>query len=58
MRLNSAMKVALAAPEVQKNLTALGLAGFQTSPAEFKAFVAAQIRMYAELVKLAKIELQ
>jgi len=54
-RLHDEVKTALAAPDVQKNLTALGLIPADSPPAAFKAFVAEQIKMYAELVKLAKI---
>jgi tripartite-type tricarboxylate transporter receptor subunit TctC len=57
-RLNSEVKTAIATLDVQKNLTALGLLPFHSSPAEFKAFVAEQIKMYAQLVKLAKIDPQ
>ena len=57
-RLHQEVKTALAAPEVQKNLAALGLAPFEMAPAAFKTYVAEQIRMYAELVRLAKISPQ
>jgi tripartite-type tricarboxylate transporter receptor subunit TctC len=57
-RLHQAVKAALTAPEVQKNIATLGLAPFEIPPADFKVFVAAQIRMYAELVRLAKLDPQ
>ena len=52
------VKTALVAPEVQRNISALGLNPFVSSPSEFKVFFAEQVRFYAELVRLAKIERQ
>jgi tripartite-type tricarboxylate transporter receptor subunit TctC len=57
-RLHHEVSAALAAPEVQKNFATLGLAPFESSPAEFKTFLSAQVRAYAELVNIAKIEPQ
>ena len=57
-RLHREVSAALAAPEVQKNFATLGLAPFESSPAEFKTFLSAQVRAYAELVNIAKIEPQ
>ena len=57
-RLDREVKVAMTTPEVQRSLAALGLTPFTSSPAEFKQFLAAQIRQYATLAKLAKIEPQ
>ena len=57
-RLHAEVKTALAAPEVQKNILLLGLVPFEAPPAAFRSFVGEQIRMYSEMVALAKIELQ
>ena len=57
-QLSQEVKMALMASDVQRNISALGLNPFVSSPAEFKTFVAAQVRFYAELVRLAKIERQ
>jgi tripartite-type tricarboxylate transporter receptor subunit TctC len=57
-RLHREVSVALKAPEVQKNIAALGLSPFETSQSEFKSFVREQLRTYAELVRVAKIEPQ
>ena len=52
------MKAALTVPSVRENYAALGLSPVGSSPAEFKSFLAEQVRAYAELVKIAKIEPQ
>ena len=52
------VKTALMAPDVQRNISALGLSPFVTTPSEFKVFFAGQVRFYAELVRLAKIDRQ
>jgi tripartite-type tricarboxylate transporter receptor subunit TctC len=57
-RLHREVKAALEVPEVQKSYTALGLDPFESSPANFKNFLAEQVRLYAELVKIAEIEPQ
>ena len=57
-RLNQIVRQGLMTPDVQRNLSALGLSPFESSPAEFRTFVAAQVQFYAELVRLAKIERQ
>lgn len=57
-RLHREVATALTAPEVQKNLAALGLNPFEMSGAEFKTFLAGQVRAYGELVRIAKIEPQ
>jgi tripartite-type tricarboxylate transporter receptor subunit TctC len=49
---------ALSTAEVQKNLAALGLSAFESSQSEFKTFLAEQVRAYAELARMAKIEPQ
>lgn len=57
-RLHREVGVALKVPDVQKNIAALGLSAFETSAGEFRSFVGEQLRSYAELVRLAKIEPQ
>ena len=57
-RLDSEVKAALTVPSVRENYAALGLSPVGSSPAEFKSFLAEQVRAYAELVKIAKIEPQ
>jgi tripartite-type tricarboxylate transporter receptor subunit TctC len=57
-RLHREVATALTAPEVQKNFATLGLNPFETSRAEFKAFLAEQVRAYGDLVKIARIEPQ
>jgi tripartite-type tricarboxylate transporter receptor subunit TctC len=57
-RINSEVSAALDAAEVQTNYAALGLAPFASSPVDFKIFLDQQIRMYAELVQIAKIDPQ
>jgi hypothetical protein len=43
---------------VRKRFAPLALEPVGTPPAEFKSFLAGQIRMFAEQVRLAKIEPQ
>lgn len=57
-RLYQEVKVALEMAEVRGQLANLGLLPFDNSPAEFKRFVKEESRLYADLVKLAKIEPQ
>jgi tripartite-type tricarboxylate transporter receptor subunit TctC len=57
-RLHHDVTVALEAPEVRNAYAALGLDPLGSSPAEFKRFLAEQVRRYAELVAIAKIEPQ
>jgi tripartite-type tricarboxylate transporter receptor subunit TctC len=57
-RLHHNVKVALEAPEVRNAYAALGLDPLGISPTEFKRFLAEQVRRYAELVAIAKIEPQ
>ena len=57
-RLDSEVKAALTVPSVRENYAALGLSPVGSSPTEFKSFLAEQVRAYAELVKIAKIEPQ
>lgn len=55
MQLYRGVKTALENPEVQGHLEKIGLYPFEKSPSEFKTFVADQVRLYAGLIKLAKI---
>jgi tripartite-type tricarboxylate transporter receptor subunit TctC len=57
-RLHAEVSAALSVPSVRENYAALGLEPVGNPPADFKAFLAEQVRMYAELVKIAKIEPQ
>jgi tripartite-type tricarboxylate transporter receptor subunit TctC len=57
-RLHRNVTMALNAPEVRNAYAALGLDPVGSSPAEFKRFLAEQVRRYAELVAIAKIEPQ
>ncbi len=57
-RIDREVKAALTVREVRDNLAAIGLLPMEQNAAAFKAFVAEQVRMFAELVKLAKIEPQ
>jgi tripartite-type tricarboxylate transporter receptor subunit TctC len=57
-RLHSEVKGAIGTEEVRKRFAPLALEPVGTPPAEFKTFLAAQIRMFAEQVRLARIEPQ
>jgi tripartite-type tricarboxylate transporter receptor subunit TctC len=57
-RLDREVKAVLATPDVQTGLAALGLTVFTSSPAAFKQFLSEQIRQYAALAEMAKIEPQ
>ena len=57
-RLHAEVTAALQAPEVRSNYAKLGLDPLQMPQPRFKAFVAEQVRLFAEMVKLAKIEPQ
>jgi tripartite-type tricarboxylate transporter receptor subunit TctC len=57
-RLNAEVNAALAVAEVRANYAALGLAPFESTAAEFKNFLAGQVRLYADLVAIAKIDAQ
>jgi tripartite-type tricarboxylate transporter receptor subunit TctC len=58
LRLHREVKVALEIPEVKKDYAVLGLDLFESSPSDFKSFVAEQVQLFADLVKIAKIEPQ
>jgi tripartite-type tricarboxylate transporter receptor subunit TctC len=57
-RLYQETKLALEMTEVRGQLANLGLLPFDKPPSEFKAFVKEEARVYAELVKVAKIKPQ
>jgi tripartite-type tricarboxylate transporter receptor subunit TctC len=57
-RLHQEVKSALMVPSVREHYAALGLDPVGSSPADFKRFLSEQVREYAELVKIAKIEPQ
>lgn len=57
-RLHAEASAALQVPSVRERYTALGLNPVGSSPADFKTFLADQVRTYAELVKIAGIEPQ
>jgi tripartite-type tricarboxylate transporter receptor subunit TctC len=57
-RLHREVKAALEVAEVRKNYAELGLDPFEQSPVDFKTFLAEQVRLYADLVRIAKIEAQ
>jgi tripartite-type tricarboxylate transporter receptor subunit TctC len=57
-RLHREVQAALKAPDVLSRFKPLAVEPVGSKPAEFKPYVAAQIKMYAELVKLAGIEPQ
>ncbi len=54
-RLHREVRAALENPDVKKNYAVLGLDLFESSPADFKSFMAEQVQLYADLVKIAKI---
>ena len=55
-RLHQEVKLAFANPQFRERLLALGADPVGNTPAEFKAFVSAEIRRYAEMVKIANIQ--
>jgi tripartite-type tricarboxylate transporter receptor subunit TctC len=55
-RLHGEVKAALDAPAVRGRLADLGLDPVGTPPAEFKQFLASQVKDYAEMVRLAGIQ--
>ena len=55
-RLHAEVKAALDTPAVRARLADLGLDPVGTPPTEFKQFLAAQVRDYAEMVRLAGIQ--
>ncbi len=57
-RLHREVTAALETPEVRKSYAGLGLDPFESTPANFKNFLARQVQLYAELVKIAEIDPQ
>ena len=57
-RLHGEVVAALRVPEMRSNYAKLGLDPFEMPQPRFKAFVAEQVRMFADMVKVAKIEPQ
>jgi tripartite-type tricarboxylate transporter receptor subunit TctC len=57
-RLHHEVEVALKSSEVRERFAPLALDPIGSPPAEFKTFVAAQVKMFGELVRLTKIEPQ
>jgi tripartite-type tricarboxylate transporter receptor subunit TctC len=55
-RLYGEIQQALANPQVRERYAALGLEPIGSAPAQFKLFVAASIKRFAELVRLAGVE--
>jgi len=55
-KLQAEMRNALRQPAVRDNLAAISMEAVGNTPAEFRTFVAASIKRYAELVKLAGIQ--
>ena len=55
-KLMSEIQKALANPQVRERYAALGLEPVASTPVQFKPFVAASIKRFAELVRLAGIE--
>ena len=50
------VRIAMQDPKVRERLTALGVAPIADSPADFKRFVAAELKSHAEQVRLAGIQ--
>jgi tripartite-type tricarboxylate transporter receptor subunit TctC len=57
-RLHREVGAALKAPEVNANYAKLGLSPYEMAQPQFKAFVVEQVRLFADMVKVAKIEPQ
>jgi tripartite-type tricarboxylate transporter receptor subunit TctC len=55
-KLNAAMRKAVALPEVKQRFAPLGLDPRSDSPAEFAAFIKAEVARYAAIAKIAGIE--
>jgi tripartite-type tricarboxylate transporter receptor subunit TctC len=50
------VKKAVAIPEVRERLTKLGVEPIADAPADFKKFISAEIKAYAEQVRLAGVK--
>jgi tripartite-type tricarboxylate transporter receptor subunit TctC len=57
-RLHEEVQMAVAAATVRERLTSIGVIPLGSSPAEFKPFVAAQVKQIADIVRAAGIEPQ
>jgi tripartite-type tricarboxylate transporter receptor subunit TctC len=55
-RLNTEAKAALDTLHVRERLAALRLEAVGSSPADFRAFLDAELKRFAEMVKLARVE--
>ena len=55
--INASMGKALASNEMRERLTALGFEPFESSPEDFGAFLAAEVRRYAQVIKDAGIRI-
>lgn len=55
-KLHREVRAAMEVPEVRERLVKLGVEPVADSPAEFKRFVAAELKAYAEQVRLAGIK--
>ncbi|HEY6240171.1 MAG TPA: tripartite tricarboxylate transporter substrate binding protein [Burkholderiales bacterium] len=55
-KLQGGVLVALANPQVRERIATLGLEAVGSTPAEFKLFVQAEIKKYAEMVRAAGIQ--
>jgi tripartite-type tricarboxylate transporter receptor subunit TctC len=55
-RMHSEVRLAFANPQFRDRLSALGADPVGNTPAEFKAFVNTEIKRYAEMIRIAKIE--
>ena len=57
-RLNTEIRNALKVQQVRDGLISIGMEPVGNTPAEFKVFVERSIKRYAELVKLAGIQVE
>lgn len=57
-RLNAEMAAALAAPEVRERVLAAGVEPLTDTPQEFAAFIRAENRKWAEVIKSAKVKVE
>jgi tripartite-type tricarboxylate transporter receptor subunit TctC len=57
-RLHEEVQRAVAAATVRERLTGIGVIPLGSAPAEFKPFVAAQVKQIADIVRAAGIEPQ
>ena len=55
-RLHQEVRTAFANPQFRERLSSLGADPVGNTPAEFKAFVAAEMKRYAEMIRLANIQ--